>query len=135
MALEARMVGAGEPTRTLPLAAGALLLGLVVADSTARAGWVTGAVALPSLSALAAAALAPSALTFPAGQAAFVFWFVVLMVGVLLWSPYHASLAGARQRRIELADNARWDFWERGALAAAALVALGVLAPPLSVSD
>src|SRR5258708_7741508 len=185
MALEARMVGAGEPTRTLPLAAGALLLGLVVADSTARAGWVTGAVALPSLCVLgalagsaaglsrlrgspaltlaaapaplaafiavwaqeaqagqpfgrqilaqwgrevlsgqatndplvlllllyglfwllgawlawgvlrrrqallavapAAAALATNVLNFPDGQDAFVFWFVVLMLGVLLW--------------------------------------------------
>jgi len=50
------MVGAAEPGRTLPLAAGGLLLALVVAGSTARAGWVSGAVALPSLAVLGALA-------------------------------------------------------------------------------
>src|SRR5690242_20466752 len=60
MALRAGMVGAAEPGRTLPLAAGGLLLALVVADSTARAGWVLEAGDLPALAvfgALAGAAL------------------------------------------------------------------------------
>jgi hypothetical protein len=235
MALRAGVVGAAEPGRTLPLAAGGLLLALVVAGSTARAGWVSGAVALPSLAVLGAlagtavglspvrgpvalalagapapvaailtvrsqlaqagaqagwywlaqlgrdlfdgraasdplvlllvlytlfwllgawlawgmvrrrqpllavapagAALATNVLNFPDGQDAYVFWFVVLTLALLLWSTYQASLAAARQHRVELAENARWDFWERGAVAAAALVALGVLVPPLSVSD
>jgi transglutaminase-like putative cysteine protease len=235
MALRAGVVGAAEPGRTLPLAAGGVLLALVVAGSTARAGWVSGAVALPSLAVLGAlvgaavglsrargsvalglaiapapvaalltvrseagqagaalgwhtlaqwgqqvldgqapsdpvvllfllyalfwllgawlawgvlrrrqpllavapagAALATNVLNFPDGQDAYVFWFVVLTLALLMWSTYHASLAAARRHRVELADNARWDFWERGAVAAAALVALGVLVPPLSVSD
>jgi len=229
------MVGAAEPGRTLPLAAGGLLLALVVADSTARAGWVLEAGGLPALAvfgalagaalglsrargsvalglsiapapvaallavrsqsaqagtllgwhalaqwgrqvvagqapsdpavmllllytlfwllgawlawgvlrrrqpllavAPAGAALATNVLNFPDGQDAYVFWFVVLTLALLLWSTYHTSLATARRRRVELAENARWDFWERGAVAAAALVALGVLAPPLSVTD
>jgi len=229
------MVGAAEPGRTLPLAAGGLLLALVVANSTARAGWVAGAVELPGLAVLGAlagsavglsrargsaalviaiapapvaallavraqeaqagtpigwhsllqwsqevlggqgpfdpaimllllyglfwllgawlawgmldrrqpllavapagAALATNVLNFPDGQDAYVFWFVVLTLALLLWSTYHASLAAARRDRVQLADNARWDFWERGAVAAAGLVALGVLVPPLSVSD
>jgi transglutaminase-like putative cysteine protease len=235
MALRAGVVGAAEPGGTLPLAAGGLLLALVVAGSTARAGWVSGAVALPSLAVLGAlagaavglsrvrgsvalvlavapapfaallivrsqaaqagtqlgwhalaqwgrevlagqapsdpvvlllllyalfwllgawlawgvlcrrqpllavapagAALATNVLNFPDGQDAYVFWFVVLTLALLLWSTYQASLAAARSHRVELAENARWDFWERGAVAAAALVALGVLVPPLSVSD
>jgi transglutaminase-like putative cysteine protease len=234
MALRAGVVGAAEPGRSLPLAAGGLLLALVVAASTARAGWVPDAGALPSLAVLGAlvgaaigatpargfvallvavapaplaallavsaqgdavtglgwhalvgwaqqvwngqapsdpavllfflytlfwllgawlvwgllgrrqpllalgpagAALATNVLNFPAGQDAYVFWFVVLTLALLLWSTYHESLATASRHRVELADNARWDFWERGAVAAAALVALGVMVPPLSVSD
>jgi hypothetical protein len=232
MALRVSAVGAAEPGRTLPLAAGGLLLALVVAGSTARAGWVSDATALPSVAVLGAlagtavgisrargllalvlaiapapvvavltirsqdaaqvgwhelvqwahlalggqaptapaamlfllymlfwllgawlawgmldrrqpllalgpagAALATNVLNFPDGQDAYVFWFVVLTLAVLLWSTYHASVATARRHRVELAENARWDFWERGAVAAAALVALGVLVPPLSVSD
>jgi len=34
-----------------------------------------------------------------------------------------------------LADGARWDFWERGTVAAALLVAIGVLLPPMSLTD
>ena len=235
MALRIGVVGAAEPGRSLPLAAGGVLLALVVADSTVRAGWVVGAVALPAVAVLGAlagvvtglsrlrgsvalalacapaplaaiilvrsqaapagrpldwsaagqlarealagvaladpvvlqlllhalfwllgawlawgvlrrrqpllavapagAALATNVLNFPDGQDAYVFWFIVLTLAVLLWSTYHASLAAARRHRVELADNARWDFWERGAVAAAGLVALGVLAPPLSASD
>jgi hypothetical protein len=233
MAIRARVLGAAEPGRTLPLVAGALLLALVVAGSTAHAGWVAGALALPNLAlygallgsvtglsrlrggaalalalapaplaavvavsagvhggpagwqlvvgwwrALAAgapfddpllllallyllfwllgawlawgllrrqqpllavapagAALSTNVLNFPDGQDAYVFWFVVITLALLLWSTYQSSLAAARRRRAELGEGARWDFWERGALAAAGLVALGVLVPPLSVTD
>jgi transglutaminase-like putative cysteine protease len=235
MALRAGVVDAAEPGHTLPLAAGGLVLAAVVASSTVRAGWVSGAVALPTLAVLGAltgsivgltrargsvslglasapapfaallavrsqaaqagtlvswhalaqwgrefvdgqppsdpavllfllytlfwllgawlawgmldrqqpllavapagAALATNVLNFPDGQDAYVFWFVVSTLALLLWSTYQTSLATARRHRVALHENARWDFWERGAVAAAALVALGVLAPPLSVSD
>jgi Transglutaminase-like superfamily/Domain of unknown function (DUF4129) len=233
MAVRMRVLGTAQPGRTLPLAGGALLLVLIVADSTARAGWLAGAVALPALAVLGAllgcaaglsrirggvalalaaapaplaavvavswtahggptgwqmvagwwhevhagaavddpllllallyllfwllgawlawgllrrqqpllavapagAALATNVLNFPDGQDAYVFWFVVLTLAVLLWSTYQSSLDAALRRRAELAEGARWDFWERGALAAAALVALGVLAPPLTATD
>jgi transglutaminase-like putative cysteine protease len=83
----------------------------------------------------AGAVLATNVLNFPDGQDSAVFWFIVLVLGLLLWCTYQDSLAAARRRGVELADGARWDFWERGAVAAAALVALGVLVPPLSLTD
>lgn len=83
----------------------------------------------------AGAALATNVLNFPSGQDAFVFWFLVVTLALLLWSTYQGSLASAARHRMELSDGARWDFWERGAVAMAALVALGVLAPPLSGVD
>jgi transglutaminase-like putative cysteine protease len=235
MALRAGVVEPVEPGHTLPLAAGGLVLAAVVASSTVRAGWVSSAVALPTLAILGAltgsivglsrargsvslalasapapfaallavhsqavqagaqiswhaivqlgrelvagqapsdpavllfllsalfwllgawlawglldrqqpllavapagAALATNVLNFPDGQDAYVFWFVVTTFALLLWSTYQTSLATARRHRVTLHENARWDFWERGAVAAAGLVALGVLAPPLSVSD
>ena len=81
------------------------------------------------------AALATNVLNFPDGQDAYVFWFLVITFALLLWSTYHSSLASAARHRMELSDGARWDFWERGAVAMAALVALGVLIPPLSSVD
>jgi transglutaminase-like putative cysteine protease len=234
MAIGTRVLAAAEPGRTLPLVAGAMLLAVVVADSTGRADWVAGAVALPGLAvygalvgcavglsrvrggaalglavapaplaaciavaatmrsdprqdwriltgwwtelldgraatdaailllllyvlfwllgawlawgllrrrqpllavAPAGAALATNVLNFPDGQDAYVFWFVVLILAMLLWSTYQSALAGARRRQAELADGARWDFWERGALAAAGLVAIGVMFPPLTATD
>jgi transglutaminase-like putative cysteine protease len=83
----------------------------------------------------AGAALATNVLNFPDGQDAFVFWFLVVTFALLLWSTYHSSLASAARQRMELSEGARWDFWERGAIAMAALVVLGVLAPPLSGAD
>ena len=83
----------------------------------------------------AGAALATNVLNFPNGQDAFVFWFLVITLALLLWSTYHSSLASAAVNRMELSEGARWDFWERGAIAMAALVVLGVLAPPLSGVD
>jgi hypothetical protein len=83
----------------------------------------------------AGAALSTNVLNFPDGQDAYVFWFIVLTLALLLWSTYQGSLAGARRRGIQLTEGARWDFFERGALAAAGLVALGVLVPPLTVTD
>ncbi|HKA13253.1 MAG TPA: transglutaminase domain-containing protein [Candidatus Dormibacteraeota bacterium] len=83
----------------------------------------------------AGAALATNVLNFPDGQDAYVFWFLVITFALLLWSTYHSSLASAALHRMELSDGARWDFWERGAVAMAALVALGVLIPPLSGVD
>ena len=76
----------------------------------------------------AGAALATNVLNFPDGQDAFVFWFLVVTFALLLWSTYHSSLASAALHRMELSEGARWDFWERGAIAMAALVVLGVLA-------
>jgi transglutaminase-like putative cysteine protease len=83
----------------------------------------------------AGAALSTNVLNFPNGQDAFVFWFLVVAFALLLWSTYQSSLSSAVQHRVGLAEGARWDFWERGAVAMAALVALGVLAPPLSGVD
>lgn len=83
----------------------------------------------------AGAALATNVLNFPDGQDAFVFWFLVVTFALLLWSKYQSSLASAARQRMQLSEGARWDFWERGAIAMAALVVLGVLLPPLSGAD
>ena len=83
----------------------------------------------------AGAALATNVLNFPGSQDAYVFWFLVITLGLLLWSTYQSSLDSAAHNRLHLSEGARWDFWERGAIAMAALVALGVLAPPLSGID
>src|SRR5215472_5401765 len=54
MALRAGVVEAADPGQALPLAAGGVVLAAVVASSTVRAGWVSGAVALPTLAILGA---------------------------------------------------------------------------------
>ncbi|HKF74899.1 MAG TPA: hypothetical protein VKF59_02050, partial [Candidatus Dormibacteraeota bacterium] len=83
----------------------------------------------------AGAILAVDVLNFPDGQDAYVFWFLVVTLTFLLWSTYRESVASALRHGLELADGARWDFWERGAVALAALIATGVLLPPLSGVD
>src|SRR5579859_187813 len=74
MALRAGVAGAGagEPVRSLPLAVGGLLLALVVAGSTARAGWVSNAAALPSVAVLGGLAGACVGLSRARGLAALV---------------------------------------------------------------
>jgi len=81
------------------------------------------------------AAFATNVLNFPTDQNGYTLGILVLMLGLLLWSTYSGSLATASHARVKLSGDARWDFWESGLLAMAALVLLGVLLPPLTTTD
>jgi transglutaminase-like putative cysteine protease len=82
-----------------------------------------------------AAAFATNVLNFPAEQNAYVLAFLVLTLGLLLWTSYQRSVEVAVRRRIKLSADARFDFWETGAVVAVAVVMVGIFMPPLSTSD
>jgi transglutaminase-like putative cysteine protease len=82
-----------------------------------------------------AAALATNVLNYPQNQTGFTFWFLVLTFALLLWSTYTSSIARALNARVKLTGDAKWDFWESGLVATAALIILGILLPPLSTVD
>ncbi|MGH7903198.1 MAG: transglutaminase domain-containing protein, partial [Candidatus Dormibacteraceae bacterium] len=83
----------------------------------------------------AAAALATNILNYPTQQSSYVFYFIVLMPALLLWTSYRRSLEAAERREMQATGDARWDFWETGVVATAAVVVAGLLAPPLSLTD
>jgi hypothetical protein len=68
-------------------------------------------------------------------QNAFVFYFTVLTLALLLWTNYTGSIASAALARVKLTSDARWDFWESGLLAMAGLVLIALVLPPLSTVD
>jgi hypothetical protein len=82
-----------------------------------------------------AAAFATTVLNFPSDQNGYVVAFLVLTLGVLLWTSYVRQLDSAARRRVRLSGDARWDFWESGVVVMAAVIALGLLVPPLSSAD
>src|SRR5207237_4067633 len=82
-----------------------------------------------------AAAFATNVLNFPSDQNAYVLAFLVLTLSLLLWNSYQRSVEGALRRRLRLSPDARFDFWETGAVVAVAVVMLGIFMPPLSTSD
>jgi hypothetical protein len=45
------------------------------------------------------------------------------------------SIDGAHRANVKLTGDARWDFWESGLVATAALILLAILMPPLSTYD
>jgi Transglutaminase-like superfamily/Domain of unknown function (DUF4129) len=82
-----------------------------------------------------AAAFATNVLNFPSDQNGFVVAFLVLTLGVLLWTSYLRQLASATRRRVRLSSDARWDFWESGVVVMAAVIAVGLVVPPLTTAD
>ncbi len=82
-----------------------------------------------------AAAFATNLLNFPADQNGYTLAMLVLTLGLLLWTNYTGSIANAARARVKLTGDARWDFWESGLVAMAALIVLGIMLPPLSTSD
>jgi hypothetical protein len=82
-----------------------------------------------------AAAFATNVLNFPDDQNGYVVAFLVLTLGVLLWTSYLRSVESAEARRVRLSSDARWDFWESGVIVMAVVVAIGLLAPPLTNAD
>ena len=82
-----------------------------------------------------AAAFATNVLNAPANQNGYTLAILVLTLALLLWSNYTASIANATRARVKLTGDARWDFWENGLVAMAALIVIAILLPPLSTVD
>jgi transglutaminase-like putative cysteine protease len=82
-----------------------------------------------------AAAFATTLLNIPRDQSGYVFVVLVLTLALLLWTNYTNSIADATRAHVKLTGDARWDFWESGLVAMAALVVLAILLPPLSTVD
>ncbi len=82
-----------------------------------------------------AAAFATNLLNFPRDQNGYVLAILVLTLALLLWTNYTASIANATRARVKLTGDARWDFWESGLVAMAALIVVAIMLPPLSTVD
>jgi hypothetical protein len=82
-----------------------------------------------------AAAFATNVLNFPDNQNGYVVFFLILTLGLLLWTSYQRQIASVASRRVRLSSDARWDFWESGVVVMAAVVAIGLVAPPLTTAD
>ena len=81
-----------------------------------------------------AAAFSTNVLNTP-NQQVYTFFFLALTLGLLLWTTYTASVAKAVAARIKMTGDARWDFWETGLVATAALLVVGIMLPPISTID
>jgi len=82
-----------------------------------------------------AAAFATNILNFPRDQNGYVLTVLVLTLALLLWTNYTGAIDNAMQSRVKLTGDARWDFWESGLVAMAALIVLAIMLPPLSTVD
>ena len=82
-----------------------------------------------------AAAFATNVLNYPENQNGYTLEFLLLTFALLLWTNYTSSIAKALRARVKLTGDAKWDFWESGLVATAALIVLGILLPPLSTVD
>jgi transglutaminase-like putative cysteine protease len=82
-----------------------------------------------------AAAFATNVLNVPIDQNGYTLAMLVLTLALLLWTNYTGSIANAVRASVKLTGDARWDFWESGLVAMAALIVLGIMLPPLSTAD
>src|SRR5437868_10870475 len=82
-----------------------------------------------------AAAFATNVLNLPKDQNGYTLAVLVFTLALLLWTTYTASIANAQRANVKLTGDARWDFWESGLVAMAALIVLGIMLPPLSTAD
>jgi hypothetical protein len=82
-----------------------------------------------------AAAFATNVLNVPQDQNGYTLSMLVLTLALLLWTNYTGSVASAQRASVKLTGDARWDFWESGLVAMAALIVLGIMLPPLSTAD
>src|SRR2546430_4422606 len=82
-----------------------------------------------------AAAFATNLLNVPQDQNGYTLAMLVLTLALLLWTNYSGSIANAQRANVKLTGDARWDFWESGLVAMAALIVLGIMLPPLSTVD
>ena len=82
-----------------------------------------------------AAAFTTTLLNFPSDQNGYMLAFLILTLGLLLWSHFTKSVEDVRRRHVRLSGDASWDFWETGVLVMAGVIALGIFLPPLSRVD
>jgi transglutaminase-like putative cysteine protease len=82
-----------------------------------------------------AAAFATNVLNLPQNQNGYTLAILVFTLALLLWTNYTSSIANAMRANVKLSGDARWDFWESGLVAMAALIVLGIMLPPLSTAD
>ena len=82
-----------------------------------------------------AAAFATNVLNIPNDQNGYVLAMLVLTLALLLWTNYTSSINNAGRASVKLTGDAKWDFWESGLVAMAALIVLGIMLPPLSTTD
>src|SRR6202171_2824566 len=82
-----------------------------------------------------AAAFATNLLNFPRDQNGYTLSILVLTLALLLWTNYTGSIASANRAHVKLTGDARWDFWESGLVAMAALIVIAIMLPPLSTAD
>ena len=82
-----------------------------------------------------AAAFATNLLNFPRDQNGYTLSILVLTLALLLWTNYTGSIASANRAHVKLTGDARWDFWESGLVAMAALIVLAIMLPPMSTID
>jgi len=82
-----------------------------------------------------AAAFATTLLNLPRDQNGYVLAILVLTLALLLWTNYIGAIANATRAHVRLTGDARWDFWESGLVAMAALIVLAIMLPPLSTVD
>jgi transglutaminase-like putative cysteine protease len=82
-----------------------------------------------------AAAFATNLLNAVNDQNGYTLAILVLTLALLLWSNYTVSVASAGRAHVKLTGDARWDFWESGLVAMAAMVVLAIMLPPLSTQD
>jgi transglutaminase superfamily protein/uncharacterized protein DUF4129 len=82
-----------------------------------------------------AAAFSTNLLNYPIDQNGYTLAVLVLTLALMLWTNYTSSIASALHARVKLTGDARWDFWESGLVAMAALIVLAIMLPPLSTLD
>jgi transglutaminase-like putative cysteine protease len=58
-----------------------------------------------------------------------------LTLALLLWTNYTGSIASATRAHVKMTGDARWDFWESGLVAMAALIVIAIFLPPISTID
>ena len=68
-------------------------------------------------------------------QQGYTFVFLALTLALLLWTTYATSVARAAAARIRMTGDARWDFWETGLVATAAVLILSIFLPPMTTTD
>lgn len=68
-------------------------------------------------------------------QQGYTFLFLALTLALLLWTTYATSVARAAAARIKMTGDARWDFWETGLIATAAVLILSIFLPPMTTTD